>query len=1043
MKNYLYKRFSKWLLIQLFALVPLFTFAQELSVKGTVYADDGFALPGASVMIQGTSNGTVTDLEGKFTLSVPQGSILNISFVGYMTSQVVVNDNSSINVTLDMDVQALEEIVVVGYGTVEKSDLTGSVGSIDMEQVQKIASVDVARNIQGKVAGVQVTTNSGAPGKGTTIRVRGVGSFQNANPLFVVDGFLTGDISTISPNDITSMEVLKDASATAIYGSRGANGVIIITTKKGLNKGFEIEVNAYGGIQTAWKKMDLLNAAEFAELYVESVSGPGEDWDIGEVDDSGRRSWIRDALGGNIGETNWQDEVLRVAGVQNYNLSIRGGTQKVRYKVSGTAFNQQGIVHNTYGKRYQGQANLEVKPIKKMTLTGDVKVSFNDYINYDEGTYSSVLGTALRKDPINPVKDPATGHWDRTGLTDIVNPARMMHEQQFRFSNANRIQPGLSAKLNIAEGLDFSSSLSYDTRIIDSESLTPANTTIESRFLINDEPLVSPNESRANDVLTSNRNELTVWQNSNVLSYANDFGKHSINAILGYETYRQFNENVSVDATGAEIPRDRRFILMSYFARLVYSYDNRYLLTMTGRRDGSSKFNEGNKWGTFPSFSAGWNVNEEAFFPENSVVNGLKLRGGYGEIGNQDPIAPYGYLSTLSQGWAYAFNNDTTSYGGNAATQIPAVDIKWEVSEMTNFGIDLEMLDYRLIVSAEYFIKNTTDLLVQNIPVPNFVGASGPTSNAASMTNRGTELTLDFKQSLGEFNFNIGGNISFISNEVTGLGSGDRIDGANFEPKIGMPVTRTIVGEEFSTFYGLRTLGIFQTQEEIDAYKAYNREGQPINSDGEVVAENSADHKAVMNRASPGDVIYDDVNKDGVITADDAVSLGSAVPDFTYGLYLSGEYKSFDLSMSFTGTYGNEIANVFTYYINGSSALDNNMLTTRLDRWVGPGSSNTQPRVTQQVNQNDLFSDRYIEDGSFMRMRNLQIGYTLNESFASKLKMKSLRVYLSADNLLTLTKYTGFDPEIGLAYGNSFAPGVDLGSYPLARTIIIGTNIKF
>jgi TonB-linked SusC/RagA family outer membrane protein len=1043
MKKFLHQRTKKWLFIQLLTLVPLWSFSQDLLIEGTVYADDGFALPGASVMIQGTTNGTVTDIDGNFSLAVPTGSTLNISFVGYLTTEVIVDNNTNIKVTLDMDVQALDEIVVVGYGTVEKSDLTGSVGSIDMEQVQKIASVDVARNIQGKVAGVQVTTNSGAPGKGTTIRVRGVGSFQNANPLFVVDGFLTGDISTISPNDITSMEVLKDASATAIYGSRGANGVIIITTKKGLKKGLEVELNAYAGIQTAWKQLDLLNAAEFAELYVESVSGPGEDWDLGEVDDSGRKSWLRDALGSNIGETDWQDEVLRAAGVQNYNLSIRGGANKVRYKVSGTAFNQQGIVHNTYGKRYQGQANLEFQPIERLTLSGDVKVSYNDYINYNEGTYSSVLGTALRKDPINPVKDPATGHWDRTGLTDIVNPARMMYEQQFRFSNANRIQPNLSAKLNIIEGLDFSSSLSYDTRTIDSESLTPANTTIESRFLIDGEPLVSPNESRANDVLTSSRNELTVWQNSNVLSYAQDFGKHSINTILGFETYQNFNQNVNVDATGAEIPRDRRFNLMSYFARVVYSYDSRYLITMTGRRDGSSKFNDGNKWGTFPSFSAGWNVHREGFFPENNIVNGLKLRGGYGEIGNQDPIAPYGYLSTLSQGWAYAFSNDTTSYGGYAATQIPAVDIRWEVSEMTNVGIDLEMLDYRLTVSAEYFIKHTTDLLVQNIPVPNFVGASGPTSNAASMTNKGTELTLDFKQSLGEFNFNLGGNISFISNEVTGLGSGDRIDGANFEPKIGMPVTRTVVGEEFSTFYGLRTLGIFQTQDEIDAYKAYNSDGQPINSDGEVVSEGSSEHKVVMNRAAPGDVIYEDVNKDGVITADDAVSLGSAVPDFTYGFYLSGGYKNFDVSMSFTGTYGNEIANVFTYYINGSSALDNNMLRTRLDRWVGPGSSNTQPRVTQQVNQNDLFSDRYIEDGSFLRMRNLQVGYALNESIVSRLKMKSLRVYVSADNLLTITKYTGFDPEIGLAYGNSFAPGVDLGSYPLARTIILGTNIKF
>lgn len=1029
-------------------LLPWFANGQKIDLTGQVRDNDGFGLPGATIAVKGTSIGTVTDTNGNYSISVAPSDTLIFSFVGFETKVLPVNARNSMDVVLAFDVQKLEEVVVVGYGTVRKSDLTGSVGSLDVGSMQKQATADVVRTMQGKVAGVQVTSNSGAPGTGTTVRVRGVGSFAGADPLYVVDGFLTGDISNISANDIESMEILKDASATAIYGSRGSNGVIIITTKKGVKQGFDVELNAYAGIQQAWKTLDMLNAEDYALLYLESLGGPGTT-SLSLIDVSDKRSWIQDALTGSIAETDWQEEVLRESSVQSYDLSIRGGLEKLRYKVSGTFFDQQGIVGNTYGKRYQAQSNLEYDLSKSINISAGIKYSLNDYINYDQGTYTSILGTALRKDPINPVTDDITGDWDRTGLTDVANPARLMYEQQFKTSKANRFQPSISASWKFLDGFTLKSSVQWDDRVIDSENFVPSNVTVQSRVLDeNGLPTISPNESFNGEQRIQDENVLEVFQNTHTLSYNKEIDGHSINAVVGLEAYKQFTsfnrDQVFADSVDNLILNERRFNLLSYFVRAVYSYKDRYLLTATLRRDGSSKFPEDDRWGTFPSFSVGWNVDQEKFFPKTPFISGLKIRGGWGQVGNQGPIAPYAFRSTLSPGWSYAFDN-ATGAEGYAATSLPASTITWETSSMTNFGIDVHLLNDRLSATVDVFSKETQDLLVDTrfMPSPVFSGAQAPSSNAASMENNGTELTLGYKQNLGGFSFGVGGNIAFITNTVTSLGAGESIEGANYEPKIGMPVTRTVVDEAFGTFYGLRSLGIFQTQDEVNNHLAVNADGQPIDSDGEVVAPGSPDQALIQQNAQPGDVIYQDTNFDGQIDSDDAVAIGSPLPDFTYGFYLSADYKSFDLSVSFSGVNGNEIANVFSYYINGPSALDNNMLQSRLDRWTGPGTSNTQPRVTVDNTQNHLFSDLYIEDGSFLRLRNIQLGYTLPVGALKRLKIERLRVYVSADNLLTFTNYSGFDPEIGLPYNDPFASGVDLGTYPQARTIIFGTNIKF
>ena len=1014
-------KFYKSLLFLFLMILSLDSLAQ-ISVSGKVVDGDGNPLIGATIRIKGTTSGTTADYNGNFSLELEEQSTLLVSFVGYFDKEVIITEaTTSLSIVLEEDIQGLEEVIVVGYGSVKKSDLTGSVGSVKVDEIQKIATVDVARSIQGKVAGVQVVTNSGAPGSGTTIRVRGIGSFANADPLYVVDGFLTGDISNISPNDIQSMEVLKDASATAIYGSRGSNGVILITTKSGKGKdGFSIDFNAYGGVQSAANTLDVMNSQQYAEAYLTSVGG-----NLSDISESDLRSWIVDALAGNVTGTDWQEEVLNNAPIQSYDLSLYGGYKNLNYKFGGSFFDQEGIVNNTFGQRIQANGQLDYKINDKISVSAGIKYSVNDYTNYDQGTYSSVLATSLRKDPINPIIEPTTGFWDRTGLTDISNPVRMMEEQQFKTSQAVRIQPNVSVSYEIIEGLTFKTMATWDDREIDTDNLTPTNTTVESRNLDgNGNPSVNPNETRVNQLYLKDKSTLNVFQWTNTLNYNKVINKHSINALIGLESFEQETswnrDQIFEDSMNNVDYNERAFSLLSYFARVVYSFDNRYLVTATIRRDGSSKFPESGRWGTFPSFSVGWNLDQEAFFPTSDVWSGLKLRASWGEVGNQAAIQPFRFFSTLSQGWSYAFNNQVGSEG-YASTFLPAATITWETSSMTNLALDFYFLDDRLTFTGEYYIKKTEDLLVDanNVPSPVFAGAFAPATNAASMENDGIELTLDFKQKLNDLFINVGGNISFINNQVTSLGAGESITGANYEPKIGMPVTRTVVGGEFAAYYGLQTLGIFQTQEEIDAHGS-----QPL--------------------ARPGDVRFLDSNGDNVINADDAVLLGSAIPDFTYGFYINAEYKRFDISASFIGSKGNEIANIFNFYIAGTSAVDNNLLVSRQDYWTGPGSTNTQPRLTNEVTNNDLFSDRYIEDGSFLRLRNIQVGYTLPTSFAEKVKMKSARIYASADNLFTITDYSGYDPEVGLPFnGDPFGSGVDLGNYPLARTIIMGVNFKF
>ena len=1059
------------------------TEAQE--VTGTVIDNSsGEPLIGVNIFKKDSQDiGTVTDYNGDYALNAMPGDVLIFSYIGYDTEEVNVSEGTAIySVSMNVNSEVFDEVVIIGYGVAKKSDVTGAVASVDVDQLEKIASPGIARNLQGKVAGLTVNANSGAPGQGSTIQIRGVGSFQNASPLYVVDGFITGDVSNISPNEIESMEVLKDASATAIYGSRGANGVILITTKNGGDKegNAVIELNSWGGFQTPNKTLDILNAQDYAELYLEAVSN-GEN-NLDAIVEPSKRSWIQDGLGLDALGTDWQDVVFRDrACIMSHGINIRGSEGKVNYNLGGLYFDQEGIVNNTYSNRYQFNFGADMDVKSWLNLGAEIRYSRNEASNFDEDPFSGPLATALSKDPINPVYDIVTGDWNRTGLTDLPNPAKGVFLTQYNSNTWDRYVGTMRSKIKLHKNLILNSQVTLDQRRQSGSFYSPVVNVVEGRNLnSNFFPQLSSNESVNISSLTEEERNLRVLQISNYMTYNQSAGAHNLNAMIGTEAFQrldQFNQLFVQDVPEAEalryislggdlsslVGRDNegQYSLLSYFGRANYSYDNRYYFTATMRRDGSSKFADGNKWGTFPSFSAGWSIHNEAFFANNSLINRLKLRAGWGQVGNQDPIGNYATFALLSPNWNYALDNQTPAQG-LAPNVLPATDLKWEVSEMLNFGIDFGFWEDQLTVGIDYFKKNTNDLLVSSIPTPGFAGANGAASNAASMVNTGIEVTAQYRARIGKLGLTIGGNISAIDNEVTDLGNGDFITGGNRVQKIGFPATRTLVGFDFASFFALETNGIFQNEGEVERHIALNADGLPIdargnplnnievdngkvfgyyiNDDGESVR---AQARPLQRNAKPGDIRYQDANFDGKIDEDDLVFQGSSIPDFTYGGYINLDYANFDLSISMLGTQGNEIANIRSYWLQNSNPLESNLAANRINRWNGEGTSNTEPRVTNGLNDNSLYSDRFIEDGSYFRIRNIQLGYTIPKTILSSFGLSNIRVYVSGDNLLTVTGYSGLDPEIGSAFGDSFSPGVDYGVYPVAKTFIVGTNITF
>lgn len=985
----------------LFLLIGLFlslsAFAQQITVKGHVVDATGEPVIGASIVQEKSTNGTITDIDGNFSLSVPANGVLTVSFIGYVTQSVSVGGKTTLSILLKEDTKVLDEVVVVGYGTMKKSDLTGAVSSVGGKDMSDKPVANIGEALQGRASGVQIV-NSGKPGDNVTLKIRGLGTINNSDPLVVIDGVPTDlGLNALNMDDVETVDVLKDASATAIYGSRGANGVVMITTKKGKAGKGTLSLKASYGIQQVASVPSMLDASQYAALNNEMMDNAGKDLNP---------AWSDPASLGR--GTDWLDLLFRTAALQNYSVSYSGGTDTSNYYVSGGVLDQEGVVINTGYRRFTAQFNGEAKPFNWLKFTNRLTLS-HDIKNQGSYDIRKTMG-ALPTQPLyfeNGGWSGPVGNAEWVG--DIRNPigTATIENQKTRGYN---ILGNISAEISIYKGLQFKTVGGIDAKFWDKNNFTPAYQW---------QPIPNENSSLYK---SSDKSITYLWDN--YFTYDGTFGKHRINAMAGMSAqnnvYDYFNgakntflrdENHQMD-NGTKIQslggNGSEWALLSYIARANYSYADRYLLTATVRRDGSSRFAAGNRWGTFPSFSAAWRMSEESWFRKSSVLNDLKLRAGYGITGNQN-IGNYSFASIYNTG-VYTFNGSTVS--SLVALKMPNPNVSWEEVQQANIGIDLGLFNQRVNLSVDAYLKNTNDMLVP-MSVPISTGYSDqfvPDINAGKVQNKGVEISLQTQNFRGAFEWNTSFNVSYNTNKIKSLNSNTPM----YQNTIEMSnVTVQAQGHPINSFYGFVTDGIFQTVEEVD------------------------DHAVqVVGGTAPGDIRFKDLDNNGVIDDNDRTFIGNPTPEWMFAMNNSFHYKDFDLEIFFQGVAGNDIYNANRIWQEGMS-VPQNQTTAVLNRWTGEGTSNLMPRaVYSDPNKNTRHSDRFIEDGSYLRLKNVTLGYSLPKSLLRQIAMNSVRIYLSAQNLFTLTSYSGFDPEVGLN-------GIDNGVYPLTRTYSIGLNINF
>ncbi len=1013
--------------------------AQEIDVSGKVISkSDGLPIPGVSVQIEGTKIGVATDQNGAFRIKVPKpGSVLVFSQIGMETQTFTVNNNQPISIVLTEQTSGLGEVVVVGYGTQKKSIVTGAISQVKASDLENMPVTRVEQSLQGRTSGLTITSSSGQPGEGATLRIRGTTSINNSDALFVVDGVqVGGGIDYLNQADIESIEVLKDAASAAIYGARAANGVIIITTKRGNKNGkMSVNYNTYLGTQAPSRKLDLLNATQFATLYNEAQLTANPNIAAPRFPNPSQYG---------VG-TDWQAAVFNnSAKIQNHELSISGGNEKSTYYSSFGYFDQDGIVatSNSKYKRFTARFNSDHQITKAIkfgqtigyTRTNSVGVSTNS-------EYGSPLGRAINMDPLTPIieTDPAKINAspystnpvvrNSQGLpygistiaqSEILNPLAALAVAQGN-GWSDKVVGNVYVEAEIIKGLKVRSQGGVDLAFYGGQGFTPVH-------------YLSPTFSVLVNSYNRNLNRGLFWSLENTVSYNRSIQKHNFTALLGYSAQKNKGEGQS--ATYQNLPVDNlkdaslRFAvarenrdaggseylntLNSAFARLTYNYDEKYLFTGIIRRDGSSRFGPNNKYGYFPSASAGWVITRESFFPQNKYVNFLKLRGSYGVTGN-DNIGDFRYLSTVSGGRNYTLGTSAGLNIGVSPDALSNPDLRWEETSSTDIGLDATLFN-NVSLTANWYKKKTTGMLLQ-IAVPGYVGNNGPIGNIADLENSGFELELGYNKKIGDFSFRVAANGSFVKNNIVYLGADKEFLGGQTVTPQNLEVTRTKLGHAIGSFYGYRSDGLFQNQAEINNYK---------NSAGGLIQPN----------AKPGDIKFLDVNGNGSIDPNDRDIIGDPTPDFTYGITLNAAYKGFDMVLLGTGVAGNQIFNATRRFDLPTS----NYSTAILNRWTGEGTSNKIPRLTlNDTNENySRVSSLFIEDGSYFRIKTLQVGYTLPNKLTQKAGINKIRFYVMANNLLTITKYTGFDPEIG---GGSY--GVDRGFYPQARTYFAGINVGF
>lgn len=1001
---------------------------QTSKIKGTVVDATGEPIIGANILIKGTTNGTITDMDGNFIIDGTNNSIIEVTYIGYLTQQVKYTGQPTLKIVLKEDTQSLDEVVVVGYGVMRKSDMTGSVGKVDVKDLQKVSTMDAAQAMQGRLAGVSVISNSGSPGAGATIRVRGIGTINNSDPLYIVDGFPCSDISHVAPTDIESMEVLKDASATAIYGSRGANGVILVKTKAGAKESkVEIQANAYFGISQAAKKLKMADATEFAQARQK----------IGAIDDM--LQYILDSKnsGQYLNGTNWQDEIMRNAFTQRYNVSVQGAGQGYSYNHGVTYSDEEGIIKGSELKKFMFHSN------NTYSLFKNVKLGLNmNYVWYkkpgSDGNdfYRSVLPGALRSDPVSAAWDSYTDFYGQIYYSPAqTNPALGIWQNQYTNTVENRFMGNFFLQIDdiLVKGLSFRSQYGHTWIFNDYKKFSP-------QYFIT--------ASQKNDEQTLNqiRNNGDTWSTTNYFSYNANISKLVINATLGMEMVSNTWSDVDVTAYGVPADYDLQYLgaakdgekfkikggkienrLASGFFRTNLSWNNRYLLTGTVRLDGSSRFIKNQRWGWFPSFSFGWNVANEKFMENiRDILPILKLRAGWGRVGNQDSAGDFGYVSSVIGGYSYLFNNKLVE--GSVQEQLANKELTWETSEQWNIGTDFGLFDNKLNGSLDYFIRKTKNMILSR-PIPMYAGKRRPQVNAGTMENNGVEISLNWQDNIGELYYSIGANATWIKNRVTSLAGGDPIrDGS--VGRIGN-TTKTEEGREIAFFYGYKTNGIFKTQSDLDNY--VTTEGTPIVGPGGM-------------RPQLGDVIFLDRNNDGKISEEDMDYLGSASPKWTGGVNINLRYKNVDFTAFCSYSAGNEIINSMYQSMYSTDMFETNISKDMaLNHWSPDNPTSNLPRLAlTDSNQNSTaFSDRMVENGSYFRIKQLQLGYTFPKRFTTKACIEAMRVYASVDNLHTFTKYSGLDPEVFGMYGNPLYYGVDMVTYPQPRTFSFGLNISF
>ena len=995
---------------------------RQKTVSGKVTDSSGASLPGVSVVIKGTSTGNITDFDGKYTLpNVPANATLVFSFVGMKTQEIAVGNQTAINITLQEESIGIDEVVAVGYGTQKKADLTGSVASVTPAKLKEGISQSVSHALQGQVSGVTVIQNSGQPGGSVEIRIRGAGSINDNSPLYVVDGVI-GGISGLNPADIESMSVLKDAASAAIYGSRGANGVVIVTTKKGKrNQKTSVSFNSSQGIQTAWKMPTSLDAVQRNMIHKEALTNDGTPatesiW-----------NYYNDPNNA-VTRTNWFKEVLQPAYISSQDLSIQGGGDGSNFLFSLAYLDNDGIVMGTNFKRYNIRFNSQHDIAKNLTFGENFSVILSDQKSADTGgDYDGILSAALFNMRNTPVwADQATQTYG-TPTGDFPNPVASLNSKDMTQKNRGF---GGNAYLEYKpfKFLTLKTDFGYNWNFAKNKNFT-AIAVGGGRGL---------DKNTLNEVYATN----STWVWNNTLAYDRRVDKSHLSALAGMSMesgiYEWFASGTAKDFSN-ESPALRYFnnggtypdhasgsaddyALQSYFGRVSYEFADKYLFAANIRADGSSKFPENKRWGVFPSVSGGWRISNENFFSGLlGTISDLKLRASWGQLGN-DKIPNYQYYSTVS-------TVESPTLGGNSYTAVAQnrysnPNIQWEVTTQSDFGIDASFLNNHLSLTADYYDKETTDILVQ-VPLVSSLGVGiAPFRNAGQVSNKGFELGLTYNNRDNEFKYSVSANVAHVSNKLVTLGvAGDKeIFASNYK---NVNVGRIAEGEPLGHFYVLNALGIFQSQNEVDGY---------VNTSG----------GKIQPYAVPGDVKFEDRNHDGVIGANDRFDAGNSFPTFTGSLNFSGEYKGFDVSMLWIGNEGNKIFNGLKLggvFMQGTSYNNSPEI---LDRWTPENKGNTVPRVTvKDLNSNKTFSTLYLEDGSFARLKYLTFGYTFDDKTFGK-KISKLRVYLTCQNLITITKYTGFDPEVGSsgAFSNNMY-GVDKGTYPQARSFILGLNLNF